>query len=140
MHMEWGLLLPIPLTLTSQTNYKPVFIKAEDFGVKPSNRFYFSPHNEEETVRLFLDAVRGGDDDPRVYLSRGFAESIDLGEIKDYFGKLSCYTRLQRLETAIPGKRKTNSILVMEENTIFHLHMRWEPRVGLWKICGIEKE
>lgn|GEM_PF-940668 len=137
MHQVWGLFIP----LAQKNSCKPIKIKIDNFGMEPIKP-YFKMMNEEETVRLFLNAICDSKEDPRVYLMREAADIIDLNEIRRCLDSASCYVSLKKAETKVPGDTKTNSILIKDgsRNSIFHLHMVREPGKDQWKIYGIEKE
>lgn len=144
----WGYCLPIK---NSNCVCAPVKIAPGlkmNTGTFTGQAAYLSFSDEENTVKLFVDALtRSRLEDARVYISKNYAKDFDLNELSDYFHTMCNYKNLIKAEfNEAPKNCKTNSILVLScdnkrGDNIVHLHMIKEPdSFSKWKIYGIDKE
>ncbi len=124
-------------------------LKNADNQLKPvkipalNNNFHISFSDEDITVKHFVEALyKKRKDDAKVYISKNLAGELDLDELSDVFNKSKCYKSLAKVEfTERPKNCKTNSILILQNSSIIHLHLIKEPDAfSKWKIYGIDKE
>lgn len=103
--------------------------------------------DEDSTAQCFLAALRQAEqDNARCYLSKNFADTIELGELTDVFASPNVYKMLLGAEfEKAPKNSRIKSVLVIDAlrkpSALIHLRMIREPdNFSNWKIYSVERE
>lgn len=122
------------------------FYRKKQYSFKPSRKPFFSLLKEDETPKIFIEAVKdNNNDDARAYLSKSLGNDVDLELVKKIFK--ADYSFKYLIEVAFNGSRghKVKSVMLTDNDSrikgIVHFYMIKEPdSLSNWKIYKIVKE
>lgn len=102
---------------------------------------FFIYHNEEGTLRCFLDALsKNSGEDALVYFSKEIQYQDNLEEALALFGEERQYKKLIHFKQSKNKRFNTISIALGKQEKVIHVYLVEEPdKFSQWKIIQIER-